>query len=328
LLSRILFFQGCVTKKNERKLVMKKLVINLISIFIGVAGTHALATPNLNVSTDGFDFVAPSIYGVTNVSSPQAGLIVYDTEDNTFKGKSATSANGWEILSPTQSVYAVVSKTSNYTLVSSDEVVLADATSTAFTLTLPAGGSNTGKSYFIKKSDSSANIVTISGTIDGGSQYLGAQNDSITVVDNGTSYSVIQYTYKKQQVIGSAMTSNASTTSASYAALSTSTTVSITPLRSGTYRISGTYNVTNSTANQNCFLRIVASSGSPTVLFTQDAEGTPSSGQILSLSPYSLVTLSANTAYTFRVEGKTSGGTLELRGDLVPSGVVLVAQEI
>src|SRR5207253_8666241 len=56
-----------------------------------------------------------------------------------------------------------VTKTANATLAATETVVLADATSGAFTITLPAASATTPKQvYFIKKIDAAlANLVTI-----------------------------------------------------------------------------------------------------------------------------------------------------------------------
>jgi len=65
----------------------------------------------------------------------------------------------------------VVSKTSSYTLTSSDYTVLGNATSSAIVLTLPTATGIEGRIYVIKKLDASANTVTVDGagteTIDG-----------------------------------------------------------------------------------------------------------------------------------------------------------------
>jgi hypothetical protein len=85
-------------------------------------------------------------------------------------------------------VAAIASKSAGYTLTSSDSVVLGDATSAGFTVTLPnATTAGNGREYTVKKIDSSANAVTIgttaSQTIDGASTVvISVQYDSITVV--------------------------------------------------------------------------------------------------------------------------------------------------
>lgn len=103
---------------------------------------------------------------------------------------SVSAAPVWS--TPTPANDQVISKTSAYTLVpSSDDTCLADATSTAFTVTLPAASGNGGKKFTIKKIDSTSNIVTIaragSDTIDGAtSALLSLQYESVTLVSDGS----------------------------------------------------------------------------------------------------------------------------------------------
>lgn len=78
-------------------------------------------------------------------------------------------------------------KTTTYTVTTADEVVPCDATSAAFTVTLPAISGITGYKVTIKKIDSSANAVTVDGngseTIDGALTYvLSNQYDSVDLV--------------------------------------------------------------------------------------------------------------------------------------------------
>ncbi len=74
-----------------------------------------------------------------------------------------------------------------YTASYSDSYIECDATSAAFTVTLPAAGGHDGHTFDIKKVDSTANAVTIDGngseTIDGATtQALSSQWDSFTVL--------------------------------------------------------------------------------------------------------------------------------------------------
>lgn len=56
----------------------------------------------------------------------------------------------------------ITAKTANYTLLNTDDVIVATATGGAFTLTLPSAASNSGKIYFIKRLDTTlANAVTV-----------------------------------------------------------------------------------------------------------------------------------------------------------------------
>lgn len=92
-----------------------------------------------------------------------------------------------------------VTKTGNATLAATETVVLADATSGAITLTLPAASATTPKQvYFIKKIDTAlANLVTIDGnaseTIDGLlNVQLAQRGESITIQSDGTNWRILQ----------------------------------------------------------------------------------------------------------------------------------------
>ncbi|MFE3578699.1 SGNH/GDSL hydrolase family protein [Streptomyces vinaceus] len=89
-----------------------------------------------------------------------------------------------------QLTYPVASKTANYTATSFDEVIAADATSGAMTITLPTAVGRT-RPVTVKKVDSSANSVTIDGagseTIDGQLiRQLAGQWESATFVPTPT----------------------------------------------------------------------------------------------------------------------------------------------
>lgn len=91
---------------------------------------------------------------------------------------------------------AYANKTANYTMTATDTVVTADATAGAFTVTLPASASSTGLVYFIKKTDSSANTVTVDGnaseTIDGNTTFaLTQQNQVLTITSDGTNWRIL-----------------------------------------------------------------------------------------------------------------------------------------
>ncbi len=75
------------------------------------------------------------------------------------------------------------------TLAKNADMVLADATTAAFSVTLPATPSD-GDTYTVKKTDSSANAVTVDGNgnnIDGAGTYaLSAQYNRVTVSYDST----------------------------------------------------------------------------------------------------------------------------------------------
>jgi hypothetical protein len=93
----------------------------------------------------------------------------------------------------------VVSKTSAYTATISDHTILCDATSAAFTISLPTAAGITGRRYTIKKTDASANAITVdpagSETIDGAAtKSLSAQWDWLTVQSDGTNWRTVSQT--------------------------------------------------------------------------------------------------------------------------------------
>jgi len=90
--------------------------------------------------------------------------------------------------------YNTNSASASLTAVDGINVQLVNATSGAVTLTLPTAVGN-GASFIIKKTDSSANIVTIDGasseTIDGDLTYkLYDQYNYVEIVSNGTNWVV------------------------------------------------------------------------------------------------------------------------------------------
>jgi len=90
---------------------------------------------------------------------------------------------------------AVSAQTGNYTATVYDQTVLGNATSGAITITLPAVANVTGMVYIIKKTDASANAVTVATTgaetIDGETTIALNRYDSLAVVSDGSNWSVI-----------------------------------------------------------------------------------------------------------------------------------------
>lgn len=82
---------------------------------------------------------------------------------------------------------AVQTKTANYTVLSTDGWVLCDASSAAFTLTFPAATGLTGKVIVCKKTDTSFNAITISGT-GMTTNYLMTTGETVYFISNGTNW--------------------------------------------------------------------------------------------------------------------------------------------
>lgn len=88
---------------------------------------------------------------------------------------------------------SVITASSALTLTTDMKFVKADATSAAFTITLPSASSVAGKEFVLKKVDTTANLVTIDGagseTIDGlTTRTLFTQNDVIHIVSDGANW--------------------------------------------------------------------------------------------------------------------------------------------
>lgn len=113
-------------------------------------------------------------------------------------GSFVGSGSGLTSLSSASLLAPVTSKTGAYSInPSSDFLVLCDATSGAFTATLPAAAAaGVGRVFVVKKVDSSGNAVTVgttaSQTIDGvTTKSLASQWSSIRVQSNGTAWFVV-----------------------------------------------------------------------------------------------------------------------------------------
>jgi len=91
---------------------------------------------------------------------------------------------------------AVSTKTSSYTVLSTDCVLKADCTSGAVVFTLPTVASSTGRIFYLKKIDATSNLMTVKGNgaelIDGSNvQTTSVQWTSFTVVCDGSTWSIL-----------------------------------------------------------------------------------------------------------------------------------------
>jgi hypothetical protein len=103
------------------------------------------------------------------------------------------SANRWGRIFTNGIYLASSTKTGAYTATDRDHLLLCDATSAAFTVTLPAVASNSGLVLVVKKIDASGNAVTLDGnaseTIDGATTLaLTAQWNRALIQSNGTAW--------------------------------------------------------------------------------------------------------------------------------------------
>ena len=102
----------------------------------------------------------------------------------------------FRLLNATDLDRTLQSKTANYTALTTDDIVLYDATSGAGTVTLYTAVGNSGRMVGIKKTDSSANAVVIDGnaseTIDGATtKEIQFQNSSMTILSDNSNWRII-----------------------------------------------------------------------------------------------------------------------------------------
>jgi hypothetical protein len=91
--------------------------------------------------------------------------------------------------------YAISTKITTYTILTTDRVILCDATAGSFVMTLPAVSGNDGVNYVVKKIDSSANVCEVdangSETIDGATGLqLGTQYEAVNLVADSTGWHI------------------------------------------------------------------------------------------------------------------------------------------
>jgi hypothetical protein len=101
-------------------------------------------------------------------------------------------SSAWVLFSAGSTILSIVSKSTTYTATTSDEVILVD-TGIAWTLTLYASASNSGKKIIIKKTTSDTNSLTIDAnsteTIDGSTTLiLDLQYEEVTLICDGSNW--------------------------------------------------------------------------------------------------------------------------------------------
>jgi hypothetical protein len=91
---------------------------------------------------------------------------------------------------------ALTIKTAAYTATSADHIIIGNATTAAFTVTLPTAIGIAGRQYIVKKTDATANAITVATTaaqtIDGASTVtVSIQWQTKTFVSDGTNWLII-----------------------------------------------------------------------------------------------------------------------------------------
>lgn len=166
---------------------------------VGKATTDVLA----NKSIGGALTFNGSSTGTFSLSAPAtaSGAFVWPADDGDADQVLSTNGAGalsWITSGGSSNSYSTASKTATYTLTSSDQVVFANASAGAFTISFPAVASvDTGKWYILSREDNEiANVVTLDPDgveqIGGGTtSSLNTIGESVLVVNTGTAWSVI-----------------------------------------------------------------------------------------------------------------------------------------
>ena len=131
------------------------------------------------------------VNGKKLVSAANADIVVLPNGTGRVGIGTATPNSILSVAGPIST--AISTKTAAYTVIATDSVVICDATTAGFTVTLPTAASIPGRQYTIKRINAGANVVTVgtttSQTIDGATtKALSAQYASVTVVSDGTNW--------------------------------------------------------------------------------------------------------------------------------------------
>ena len=143
--------------------------------------------------------LASNIVGTVAIANGGTGQTTANAAFNALAPSQTSNSGKYLTSDGTNTAWAFPSlstKTSAYTLTSTDSTILGNATSAAFTLTLPTAVGTTGKTYVIKKTDSSTNAVTIGTTssqaIDGNTTYaISNQWGGVTLQSDGSNWLII-----------------------------------------------------------------------------------------------------------------------------------------
>lgn len=193
--------QQLVGVQNNGVAVGTRQIVNFIpgtNITLTTADDSGGGRVNVTISTSGLGTMATQDANNVNITggSISGVTLTIAALNNTPIGNATPSTAVFTTMSTSGLLATITTKTANYTLTSTDFTVLGNAAGGAFTFTLPTAVGASGQIYTLKKTDSSANAVTIATTsaqtIDGQSSYsLAYQYQGVIVQSNNSNWVII-----------------------------------------------------------------------------------------------------------------------------------------
>lgn len=155
-------------------------------------------------------------FGGTTAASHSAGAPIYVVQASEFITKVADELIAMQ-GNPGVAATQFATKTAAYAVTTSDVVLLGDATTAAFTFTLPTAVGKKGRIWYFKKTDSSTNAITLDGngaeTLDGATTYaLTAQHDAILIISDGANWQILAKSQASALMVFTIVTANTAMT--------------------------------------------------------------------------------------------------------------------
>ena len=127
----------------------------------------------------------------------QGATVINHNDTNNIQGGNPTNGEYYHLTANQfNSLRSIVTKTTTYLATTADRTILCDATTGAFTINLMPAANFIGYPINVKKIDSSQNAITVDANstelIDGFQvKIISGQYDSMTIISNGTFWSII-----------------------------------------------------------------------------------------------------------------------------------------
>ena len=167
------------------------------NIAIGENSSHEITTGNSN-TTVGYSAGSDLTTGSNNIIIGSNAQPSSETASNeTVIGNSSTvSAEIKGNLKSNGQTLSIVFKSSNYTALATDEIIIGDASSGVITITLPTAIGILGRTYTVKRKNAGSNVVivgtTSSQTIDNQNSYsIPEQGYFVKVISDGANWLII-----------------------------------------------------------------------------------------------------------------------------------------